>query len=620
MTEPMTEPLTASMKDQREHAQTSKAWPFEEARKLLKHLGGKLPAKGYVLFETGYGPSGLPHIGTFGEVARTTMVRRAFEILTGWPTRLICFSDDLDGMRKVPSNVPNPDNLAEYLQMPLSSVPDPFGKYSSFAEHNNAMLRRFLDKFGFDYEFISATDFYKSGDFDAVLLRALDKYEEIMAVMLASLREERRATYSCFLPISPTTGRVLYVPLTRIDKAAGTISFMENGEEVTVSVTGGRVKLQWKPDFGARWAALGVDFEMYGKDHSTNTVIYDKICRILGERAPAHYFYEMFLDEKGEKISKSAGNGISIDEWLSYASAESLSYFMYQKPRTAKRLHFDVIPKAMDEYDAQVRGYAGQDLVEQLANPVFHIHGGDVPKAEEHVVSFDMLLTLAGVALTADEQEIMKNLGMIKEKIEEEKAEEEKTEKEKAEEKRIEKEKADNIAALIKQDEEILWRFIQKYAPEISNETHPKMYKSVGLAVRYFHDFVKPNLKYRLAGNIEYTAMRMLVDALMNIEIAMEIIKDKNIQMGKDDDSFMDWSPDNADDLQSLVFAIGKLHDFKTMRDWFKALYEVLLGTSQGPRFGSLIAIYGVEETAVMIEKTLDNGFSTRDYGFSTTD
>ena len=282
----MTEPLML----QREHAQTSKAWPFEEARKLLKHLGGKLPAKGYVLFETGYGPSGLPHIGTFGEVARTTMVRRAFEILTGWPTRLICFSDDLDGMRKVPSNVPNPDNLTQYLQMPLSSVPDPFDKYPSFAEHNNAMLRRFLDKFGFDYEFISATEYYKSGAFDAVLLRALDKYEEIMEVMLASLREERRATYSCFLPISPTTGRVLYVPLTRIDKAAGTISFMENGEEVTVSVTGGQVKLQWKPDFGARWAALGVDFEMYGKDHSTNTVIYDKICRILGERAPRALF------------------------------------------------------------------------------------------------------------------------------------------------------------------------------------------------------------------------------------------------------------------------------------------------------------------------------------------
>ena len=551
MTEPMTEPMTA----QREHAQTSKAWPFEEARKLLKHLGGKLPAKGYVLFETGYGPSGLPHIGTFGEVARTTMVRRAFEILTGWDTRLICFSDDLDGMRKVPSNVPNPDNLAEYLQMPLSSVPDPFDKYASFAEHNNAMLRRFLDKFGFDYEFISATEYYKSGAFDAVLLRALDKYEEIMEVMLASLREERRATYSCFLPISPTTGRVLYVPLTRIDKAAGTISFMENGEEVTVSVTGGRVKLQWKPDFGARWAALGVDFEMYGKDHSTNTVIYDKICRILGERAPAHYFYEMFLDEKGEKISKSAGNGISIDEWLSYASAESLSYFMYQKPRTAKRLHFDVIPKAMDEYDAQVRGYAGQDLVEQMNNPVFHIHGGDVPEAEEFVMSFVMLLNLASVASVKSKK--------------------------------------------------ALWQFVQSYAPKASPSTHPELDKSVGFAVRYFRDFIKPQRNYREPNEEEYLVMVVLAEALRDEEVAKTIIRQKNILMDKGDVVIDDWSLDNPDDLQALIFAFGKVYNFEHLQSWFKSLYEVLLGASQGPRFGSFTAIYGAKKTAELINKML---------------
>ena len=556
MTEPMTEPMTTAMKAQREHAQTSKAWPFEEARKLLKHLGGKLPAKGYVLFETGYGPSGLPHIGTFGEVARTTMVRNAFEILTGWPTRLICFSDDLDGMRKVPSNVPNPENLAEYLQMPLSSVPDPFGKYPSFAEHNNAMLRRFLDKFGFDYEFISATEYYKSGKFDAVLLRALDKYEEIMEVMLASLREERRATYSCFLPISPTTGRVLYVPLTRIDKAAGTISFMENGAEVTVSVTGGRVKLQWKPDFGARWAALGVDFEMYGKDHSTNTVIYDKICRILGERAPAHYFYEMFLDEKGEKISKSAGNGISIDEWLSYASAESLSYFMYQKPRTAKRLHFDVIPKAMDEYDAQVRGYAGQDLATQLANPVFHIHGGDVPEAEEFVMSFDMLLKLVRASKVLDEY--------------------------------------------------TLWGFVQRHAPKASPETHPKLDKLVWLAVLYARDILAPKLPLRLPVGKEFKALEKLASALRDTETAKKIIVDKNTMMGKGE-APDNWSPDNADDLQTLVFAIGKLHEFDPMRDWFKALYEILFGDSDGPRFGSFIHVYGAEETAKLIDIPLGN-------------
>ncbi|MEE9426824.1 MAG: lysine--tRNA ligase, partial [Paracoccaceae bacterium] len=382
------------MSDLRDTAMNSKAWPFVEARALLKRFTDGPPKKGYVLFETGYGPSGLPHIGTFGEVARTTMIRRAFQVLSDIPTRLICFSDDMDGMRKVPGNVPNPQALEEHLQKPLSVVPDPFGTHDSFGDHNNAMLRRFLDTFGFEYEFYSAAEFYKSGQFDEVLLRCVEKYDEIMEVMLASLREERRATYSCFLPISQKTGRVLYVPMKSVDAAAGTITFDEDGEEVTMPVTGGRVKLQWKPDFGARWAALGVDFEMYGKDHSTNTHIYDRISRILGAPAPAHFVYEMFLDENGEKISKSSGNGISIDEWLTYASAESLSYFMFQKPKTAKRLHFDVIPKAVDEYHQQLRAYADQDTAARLNNPVFHIHGHNVP-ASNMVVPFAMLLNLA---------------------------------------------------------------------------------------------------------------------------------------------------------------------------------------------------------------------------------
>ena len=342
------------MSKMRDAATQSKAWPFEEARRILKRFEKKLPEKGYVLFETGYGPSGLPHIGTFGEVARTTMIMRAFQELSDIPTRLVCFSDDLDGMRKVPGNVPNPERLTAHLQRPLTSVPDPFGEYESFGHHNNAMLRRFLDTFGFEYDFISATEFYQSGQFDQILLRAVEKYDDIMKVMLASLREERQKTYSIFLPIHPETGRVLYVPMKSVDAKNGTITFdTEEGEEMTLPVTGGNVKLQWKPDFGARWAALGVDFEMYGKDHSTNTPIYDKICRILGQPAPEHFSYELFLDENGQKISKTSGNGVSIDEWLTYASTESLSYFMYLKPKTAKRMHFDVIPKAVDECRTQ---------------------------------------------------------------------------------------------------------------------------------------------------------------------------------------------------------------------------------------------------------------------------
>ncbi|MCF6273856.1 MAG: lysine--tRNA ligase [Rhodobacteraceae bacterium] len=523
------------MSDLRDLAMTSKAWPFEEAKKLVKRFEKKPPASGHVLFETGYGPSGLPHIGTFGEVARTTMIRRAFEAVSDIPTRLICFSDDLDGMRKVPGNVPNPEALEAHLQKPLSDVPDPFGEYESFAGHNNAMLRRFLDTFGFEYEFISSAEFYRSGQFDEILLRCVEKYDAIMEVMLASLREERRATYSIFLPISAKTGRVLYVPMKSVNAAEGTITFEEDGEEITMKVTGGQVKLQWKPDFGARWAALGVDFEMYGKDHSTNTHIYDKICRILGTPAPAHFVYEMFLDKDGQKISKSAGNGISIDDWLKYASAESLSYFMYQKPKSAKRLHFDVIPKAVDEYHQQLRAFSTQDLKAQLNNPVWHIHRGQ-PPVSDMVVPFSMLLNLASAS------------------------------------------SAENKAQM--------WGFINKYAPDASPDTHPGLDAAAEQAVNYFHDFVKPEKVYRAASDQERAALEDLAMRLRGREGAAD-----------------------GDALQSLVFSVGKEHGFDPLRDWFKAIYEVLLGASQGPRFGGFIALYGVPETVALIEKALDGRF-----------
>ncbi|NOX40321.1 MAG: lysine--tRNA ligase [Alphaproteobacteria bacterium] len=523
------------MSDMRDAALKSKAWPFEEARKLVKRYAKSAPKKGYVLFETGYGPSGLPHIGTFGEVARTTMVRRAFEAMSDIPTKLISFSDDLDGMRKVPGNVPNPERLQEHLQRPLSVVPDPFEEYDSFGDHNNAMLRRFLDTFGFDYEFYSSSVFYRSGQFDEVLLRCVQKYDEIMEVMLKSLREERRATYSCFLPISPKSGRVLYVPMKSVSATDGTITFDDDGEETTLSVTGGQVKLQWKPDFGARWAALDVDFEMYGKDHSTNTHIYDEICRILGGRAPEHFVYEMFLDENGEKISKSSGNGISIDQWLTYASAESLSYFMYQKPRSAKRLHFDVIPKAVDEYHQQLRAYPGQELKAQLNNPVWHIHNGQ-PPLSDMVVPFSMLLNLASAS------------------------------------------SAETPAQM--------WGFINKYAPDATPATHPGLDAAAAHAVRYFHDFVKPTKTYRAASDVEAAALGDLRSRLL----------------AYDGDT-------SAEGLQSLVFAVGKDHGFEPLRDWFKAIYEVLLGASQGPRFGGFIALYGIPETVDLIEKGLSGAF-----------
>ncbi|WP_412504129.1 lysine--tRNA ligase [Roseovarius sp. SYSU LYC5161] len=540
------------MSDLRDAAMTAKAWPFEEARALLKRV--QAAGKSEVVFETGYGPSGLPHIGTFGEVLRTTMVRRAFEAISDIPTRLICFSDDLDGMRKVPGNVPQQDMMAEHLHMPLTAVPDPFGTHDSFGDHNNAMLRRFLDTFGFEYEFYSARDFYQSGRFDAVLRRAVERYDDVMKVMLKSLREERQQTYSIFLPIHPETGRVLYVPMKEVNAADHTITFDdEAGREWTLPVTGGNVKLQWKPDFGARWAALGVDFEMYGKEHATNTAIYDRICEVLGGQKPNHFTYELFLDENGQKISKSSGNGISMDEWLSYASTESLSYFMYLKPKTAKRMHFDVIPKMVDEYHQQLRVYATQDTAQRVNNPVFHIHGDKVP-VSTMVVPFSMLLNLAAVSSAEDKDK--------------------------------------------------LWGFIQRYAPEASPEANPDLDQAAGFAIRYYNDFVKPTRRFRLPDEAERAALEELIACLRDEARALDVIARKNAQEGKDTPlPTVDWHDDEF--LQSIVFAIGKTHGFEPLRAWFATLYEVLLGASQGPRFGGFIALYGIEETVALIESAL---------------
>ncbi|ETW12989.1 lysyl-tRNA ligase [Roseivivax marinus] len=520
------------MSDLRDAAMHSKAWPFEEARRVLKRYESGPPEKGHVLFETGYGPSGLPHIGTFGEVARTTMIRKAFEVISDIPTRLVCFSDDMDGMRKVPDNVPDVEALKPHLQKPLTDVPDPWGTHESFGHHNNAKLRSFLDAFGFEYEFVSATEFYRAGKFDETLLRAAERYDDLMEVMLKSLREERQQTYSIFLPIHPETGRVLYVPIKNVDAKDGTVTFDdETGREFTVPVTGGNVKLQWKPDFGARWAALDVDFEMYGKDHSTNTPIYDRICEVLGGKKPEHFTYELFLDEKGEKISKSKGNGLTIDEWLTYASTDSLGYYMFQKPKTAKRLSWDIIPKTVDEYHQQLRAYATQDADKRLANPVYHVHGHDVPESTM-VVSFAMLLNLASVSGA--------------------------------------------------EDKETLWGFIVRYAPDASPETNPDLDQAAGFAVRYYEDFVKPHKVFRAPDEKEEAAIRDLAARLQAYDGPIE---------------------DEA--LQTLVFAVGKDHGFEPLRDWFKALYEVLLGASQGPRFGGFVALYGIEETLALIDRAL---------------
>ncbi|MDJ0612390.1 MAG: lysine--tRNA ligase [Rhizobiaceae bacterium] len=524
--------MTADLK---EIAQTSKAWPFEEAKRLVK----RFEQSGYpeeVLFETGYGPSGLPHIGTFGEVARTTMVMNAFRVLTEnkIPTRILCFSDDMDGMRKIPGNVPNGEMLKKYLNKPLSRVPNPFDSdHESFAAHNNAKLCEFLDSFGFEYEFASSTEYYTTGKFNDMLLKAVEKYQDIMDVMLPTLGPERQATYSPFLPISPSTGNVLYVPMKSVDAENGTITFDdEDGSEVTLPVIDGNVKLQWKPDFGMRWAALNVHFEMYGKDHQINSNLYDKICRILGVRPPDHFIYELFLDDKGEKISKTKGNGIAIEEWLEYASPNSLSLFMYQKPKTAKRLYFDVIPRQVDEYFQHLAAFDGQDDKAKLNNPVWHIHGGNPPKADMPI-NFTMLLNL--------------------------------------------------VSASNASDKDTLWGFISQYADGVTPESHPELDELVGYAIRYFEDFVRPTKTFRAPSDQERAALEDLKTKLAALDPTAD-----------------------GEAIQTEIFTVGKDHGFENLREWFQALYQILLGQDQGPRFGSFAALYGIDKTIEMIDAGLE--------------
>ncbi|MGE3914435.1 MAG: lysine--tRNA ligase [Hyphomicrobiaceae bacterium] len=519
-------------------AAEARAWPFEEARRLIQRLdkvpGGKDKV---VVFETGYGPSGLPHIGTFGEVARTSMVRHAFEVLTEGrrKTRLICFSDDMDGFRKVPGNVPNQEMLAGFLDTPLSRVPDPFSnEYQSFAHHNNARLRGFLDQFGFEYEFFSATDAYTSGMMDATLLRMLEVYDKVMDIILPTFGPERRATYSPFLPISPRTGKVLYVPMIERHPSKGTVVYVDpdTGEKVETKVTGGAVKCQWKADWALRWTALGVDYEMAGKDLIDSVTLSSKICHALGGTPPEGFNYELFLDDKGQKISKSKGNGLTIEEWLTYASPESLSLYMFQKPKTAKRLYFDVIPRAVDEYLTFLAKYPAEEAKGRLENPIWHIHSGH-PPAAELPISFGLLLNL--------------------------------------------------VSASNANDKAVLWGFIRRHAADATPEAYPLLDQLVGYAVRYYDAFVKPEKKFRAPTAAERAALEALDRGLAAVPAGA-----------------------SAESLQNIVYEAGKTNGFAdNLRGWFQAIYEVLLGQSQGPRFGSFIELYGVPETRMLIAKAL---------------
>ncbi len=511
-----------------ETAPPPKAWPLKQAQMLYGHLGGKLPKKGFVLFATGYGPSGLPHIGTFCEALRTTMVMNAFRRLYEMECRLFVFSDDMDGLRKAPENVPNRKMLEENLQKPLSSIPDPFGKHSSFAEHNNAELRRFLDDFGFSYEFKSATALYKNGDYDEVLKKALAKHDEIRSLVAAELGEERRRTYSPFLPIHE--GKILQAEVVATDPQNNALSYIhpQSGERITTSILKGECKLQWKADWAMRWAAMDVDYEMAGKDLIDSVRVSGRIARLLGKKPPCNFIYELFLDENGEKISKSVGKGITIDRWLKYAPKESLAYFLYHRPERAKRLYFDVIPRAADEYLAAVKRWQVESEEQRTENPISHLTFAP-PKMAGETPSFSMLLNLA--------------------------------------------------AAAVGENAELLWGFIKKGYPQLQRGSYPKFDEMVEYAAAYFTDFIKPALRPRQPTAEERVALLELAEGLE--------------EMPADAD---------AEAIQSLTYEIGKKHRFEPLRSWFSTLYEVLLGSPSGARFGSFAALYGRGRTAHLIK------------------
>ena len=540
-----------TMTDLMTAARSSKAWPFQEAQKLLKRYpDGAKPDGSPVLFETGYGPSGLPHIGTFQEVLRTTLVRRAFEALIGarpedGKTRLVAFSDDMDGLRKVPDNVPNQQLLQDNLHLPLSRVPNPFDTgHDSFAAHNNAMLREFLDRFGFDYEFVSASDRYNSGAFDDALREVLRKNQAILDIMLPTLRAERAATYSPIMPISPTTGRVLQVPVEVVDADAGTVRFTdEDGSEIEQSALGGMAKLQWKVDFAMRWVAQGVDYEMYGKDLTDTGIQSGKIAQVLGGRKPEGLIYELFLDENGEKISKSKGNGLTIEQWLDYGSEDSLGFYIFPNPKSAKQLHGGVIARAVDDYWQFRERLAEQDLDKQLGNPVWHLaranggfDGAEAPGAGDSLpVTYALLLNLVGV------------LGA-------------------------------------QADRDQVWSYLGNYIADSDPSAHPELDALVDKALAYNRDFVAPSLQRRKPEDNEAAALQRLDQELAGMEDGT-----------------------SAEDIQSAIYEIGKdeAFGFESLRDWFKALYQTLLGSDQGPRMGSFVALYGIDNTRALVKDAL---------------
>ena len=506
------------------------SWPFVEAKKILRERKKNIDQKGKIILQTGYGPSGLPHIGTFGEVARTSMVVNALNYLTDIPKEIITFSDDMDGLRKVPENIPNKNELKNYLHKPLTDIPDPFKKFKSYGDHNNEMLKNFLNKFNFNYTFKSSTELYKSGFFNPTLKTILKKYKEIMNIILPTLGADRQKTYSPFLPVCPETGVVLEIPVIEIDEKNWKIIFDNNGKKLEKSILDGNCKLQWKVDWAMRWFAIDVDFEMYGKDLIESAILSTKIIKLLGKNNPSGFAYELFLDEKGEKISKSKGNGISIEDWLRYASPESLALYMFPNPKRAKKLYSEIVPKTVDEYLSFIEKYPNQKEKERLLNPVWHVHNGKPPK-EKIVMPFSMLLNIAGSSNA--------------------------------------------------KSKDVLWKFINRFHKDINSKDHPILDELTEYAINYFKEKLEPNKKFKKPNTNEKNALKNLIEKL---ELASQEMK--------------------PEDIQTIVYSVGKDNGYKeNLREWFKAIYEIIFGDQNGPRMGFFISFFGIKESIELINK-----------------
>ena len=503
-------------------------WPYEEARKLVDRAQGYQPGRP-VIFESGFGPSGLPHLGTMCEVLRPAYVRRALEnVGDGRPARLIVFIDDIDGLRKVPESVPHRDEWKRYLGQPVARIPDPFGCCKSFADHMIDLLSKFLAPVEVDLELARASEMYASGRFDDALKLMLDKREDIIRVITPTLREENRAGWSPFMPICPACGQVnsTRVVAYHPDRAAVEFSCERDfggahgcGHRAEQSVLGGNAKVGWKVDWALRWYVLKVDYELYGKDLIDSARLSGQILRLLGGKPPIGFPFEMFLDEEGHKISKSVGRGVTVDDWQRYAPIEVLKYFLLLSPRRARKLFIETIPQYVDEYLDALREYARADNVEARRNMAL-----EFVLQSRSSRRFDSSLTYS----------MTMNL----------------------------------VAALGSSDRDLIWKYLTRYDPAIAGdaETEALGRTLMDCALNYYADFIEPTKKRYAPNNSEREQLKKLIE-------------------------FLEANPDApGDEIEKKIYDLGREY-YPKPGNIFPLLYRVLLGQDRGPRLGAFIRL-----------------------------